>query len=42
MRNKLMPVLGHAMESSATVGVGWCVAEGSVECDRCGDLERWY
>ncbi len=42
MSNKLVPVLRHAMGSSAVVGAGWCVAAGSVECDRCGDLERWY
>jgi hypothetical protein len=42
MSNKLVSILRHAMESSVAVGVGWCVAEGSVECDRCGDLERWY
>ena len=42
MSNKLVPVLSHAMGSSAVVGAGWCVAAGSAEFDRCGDLERWY
>lgn len=32
MSDKFVPVLRHAMESSAVVGVGRCVAEGSVVC----------
>lgn len=41
MSDKFVPVLRHAMESSAVVGVGRCVAEGSVVCAGATAVTRW-